>query len=552
MHSSTRPLDVLVATSRDLQALLDDNTITSETLVEVYFDQIEKHNHHGLRLHAIISTAPRSEILAAARLLDEERKRSPLHGIPIVVKVRRRNFTSISDSWIGFKMLILSVQDNMCTPSLGMETTCGSYALVGAKAKKDAVVVERLKEAGALIIGKANMSASWKCLPIQEIKILIREWANFKQRMMTTGWSPVGGQTQSPYVRGGVLPNATSIGHSTPAGSSSGSAVAVAAGFAPISIATESDGSLVCPAGRAGVYGLKLTVGAVPYFGCQANSPWVAASGAMGKSTLDVADTVSIMLRQPDLPKQVKDNWGGLRLGFVDFHVWKPRAAVVEDNEGFYQQLDKLLEEAIQKIILDGATVVRDVELITPLETVAGTNLSDFGQLMIHQARDGFSAFMDNFEDTPVRSVEELVQFNKDNSAIELPHDHSGQELIIAAVEDTMTDEEFQSESRQVRETATKSVESTLEKYGVDVIIGSSDARIAGVAAAAGFPVENVPLGNADFNGRAISLSVLAPAGHELDILKVMRAWEVSLPNARGPPPLLVNWDSFVGGNLKL
>lgn len=126
--------------------------------------------------------------------------------------------------------------------------------------------------------------------------------------------------------------------------------------------------------------------------------------------------------------------------------------------------------------------------------------------------------------------------------------DHNGQELIIAALEDKMTEEEFESASSQVRATASKSVESTLDKYGVDVIVGSSDARIAGVAAAAGFPVGNVPLGNADFNGRAIGLSVLAPAGREVDILRVMRAWEVSLPNARQPPPMLVNWDSFTGG----
>lgn len=113
----------------------------------------------------------------------------------------------------------------------------------------------------------------------------------------------------------------------------------MAAGFTPISIATESDGSLVCPAGRGGVYGLKLTVGAVPYLGCQANSPWAAANGAMAKSALDLADTVSVMLEDPELPQKITDSWAGLRVGFVDFHVWKPRAAVVEEHEGFYRQL---------------------------------------------------------------------------------------------------------------------------------------------------------------------------------------------------------------------
>lgn len=112
-----------------------------------------------------------------------------------------------------------------------------------------------------------------------------------------------------------------------------------------------------------------------------------------------------------------------------------------------------------------------------------------------------------------------------------------------------MTGEEFARYSVQMRETAANAVEALLKEHDIDVIIGSSDARLAGIAAAAGFPIGNVPLGFADFNGRAIGLSLLAPAGQDLTILKVMSAWEKSLPMARVPPPMLVNWEKLVTGN---
>jgi amidase len=120
--------------------------------------------------------------------------------------------------------------------------------------------------------------------------------------------------------------------------------------------------------------------------------------------------------------------------------------------------------------------------------------------------------------------------------------------VIINATKNKLTAEEFAKYSVQVRDTAANAIESLLKKHDIDVVIGSSDARLAGVAAAAGFPIGNVPLGFAQFNGRGIGLSVLAPAGQELAILKFMSAWEKSLPEARVPPPMLVNWDKMVDG----
>lgn len=196
-------IDVSTSTAAHLQDLLQAGVVTSAHLVSLYLQQIEKHNKDGLQLRAIISTAPCDRLLKRARNLDMERGHrkdlGPMHGIPIIVK------------------------DSILTPSLGMDTTCGSYALKGVGATRDATIIERLQAAGMLVIAKTNLS----------------EWSNTKQALMTAGWSALGGQTQSPYVRGGVRKDAIFLGHSTPCGSSSGSAAGVAAGFAPVSIGTE-------------------------------------------------------------------------------------------------------------------------------------------------------------------------------------------------------------------------------------------------------------------------------------------------------------------------
>lgn len=302
-QSSTVKIDVLTSTAAHLQDMLQAGVVTSAHLVSLYLQQIEKHNEDGLHLRAIISTAPRDLVLERARRLDIERRdrkdRGPMHGIPIIVK------------------------DNILTPSLGMNTTCGSYALKGVAATRDATIIERLQTAGMLIIAKTTLS----------------EWSNMKQALMTAGWSALGGQTQSPYVRGCVRKDAMFLGHSTPCGSSSGSGAGVAAGFAPVSIGTESDGSLVQPATRAGLYSLKATIGAVDMSGSQASASWVASCGPMAKSVKDLANLMTILMdSHQDFSMNVQQSWKGLRIGFVDPDLWQPAPFVVEPNEDFKAQ----------------------------------------------------------------------------------------------------------------------------------------------------------------------------------------------------------------------
>ncbi|KAK3386684.1 amidase signature domain-containing protein [Podospora didyma] len=218
-----------------------------------------------MKLNAIISTRPRDGLYAEAAALDAERSttgpRSRLHGIPIVVK------------------------DLICTPSFGMETTSGSLALKGLNASQDSPIATMLKAAGCILIGKSNLS----------------KWANSKGVGVTSGWSAVGGQTQSPYIKDGVDLGEKWIGHSTPGGSSSGSAAAAAAGFAPPCIGTEADGSIVQPAIRAALHATKGAVGNVSMVGTQLGGAAFDSAGPMAKSMEDCADIMEIFLPGRDI-----------------------------------------------------------------------------------------------------------------------------------------------------------------------------------------------------------------------------------------------------------
>ncbi|KAI4184066.1 MAG: hypothetical protein L6R41_004993 [Letrouitia leprolyta] len=212
----SKDYDLLTLTATELQDMLERKELTGELLIELYLSQIQKHNHKGMQINTVFSTLPKAQVLKTARQLDEERAqtgpRGPMQGIPVIVK------------------------DTLFSPTLGLDTTCGSFTLVGAKAKKNAAVTDALLRAGMIVLAKTNLS----------------EWE---------------GQTQSPYIHSGVQSDCAFLGYSTPAGSSAGSAAGEAAGFAPVSIGTESDGSVVQPATRALLYGMKATLHTVNTFG---------------------------------------------------------------------------------------------------------------------------------------------------------------------------------------------------------------------------------------------------------------------------------------------
>jgi amidase len=300
--------NTLTTTASQLRHLLEKNEITSVSIVETYLSMIECHNKAGLRLNALISVAPRDVVLEKARLLDEERQagnvRSPLHGIPIILKD-----AIVTDA------------------SLGMPTSAGSRAFLNSKTKRNAALVDTLLEAGLIIIGKANMT----------------EFCGMVSTKMNPGYSSVAGQTLSAYVRGGIEKNETILGHSAPGGSSTGSAVAVSAGFAPLAIGTETVGSIVTPSVRAALYAMKLTHGITSCEGIFRICETYDAPGPMAKCTEDLQLLVDVMLKNSRIDsvqlKKEESTPIGLKVGFADPRIWAMDEESCRPVEGALDQM---------------------------------------------------------------------------------------------------------------------------------------------------------------------------------------------------------------------
>ncbi|KAJ5622151.1 hypothetical protein N7528_005383 [Penicillium herquei] len=496
--------DVLTTNCVELQKLLTAGTITSVGIVEAFLSQIERHNVNGLKLNAMTTTTPKDLLLSIAKQRDWERQqgniRGPLHGIPITVK------------------------DNIMTgPEFEMPTTVGSAALRSAVARKNAPIVDMLTAAGAIVIGKANLS----------------EMAGWKDAGLMTGWSAVGGQTQSPYIVGGVKPDERPLGHTTPGGSASGSAHGVAAGFAPLALATESDGSIVQPANRAALYGLKATVGLIPTEGTSPWSSFTDSIGGMARTPADIAILMSI-LTKTDFSSSLTESWEGQRVGFVDPQFWNFAYFNCEPEPILIHQQIRALEDARDAIHLNGGVVKQ------PLD---------------HDFEREWNVFLKGYQDINIHSLADIVEFNKQHRDEALPPSkcshyknrvgiynnvvyagHPDQDRLEWCLNSGMSEQEYTEGAKMIRETArVNGIDRVLAAYNLDVIMGPMDSNIHTVAAAAGCPVGTMPLGYSSINGRPFGVCIISRAGGEASILKAMSAWHATMP-ARQPPPQLVNW----------
>ncbi|KAI4224190.1 MAG: hypothetical protein L6R36_004850 [Xanthoria steineri] len=498
-------LPLLRLTASELQHLLTTTSLTSQDITLQYLSQIAAHNHAGACLNAIISVPSQTQLLARAKLLDDERSRSasrrvgrgPLHGIPVVVK------------------------DQFCTPSLGMDTTCGSFLLKGQTAIEDAVAIQKLQDAGAIILAKANLT----------------ELGHKKGIKLTSGWSAVGGQTQSPYVRGGVRSDAMPLGHSTPAGSSSGSAVAVAAGFCPVAIGTESDGSVMFPCTRAGLYGFKPGRGKTDYTGVQPGGKPYDTIEVMAKGCEDIASVMNVLMNE-QLQVRSGDSWEGVKVGLVDLRQWwLPEPYLESEPKSYQEQVLTAVEEAIRTIEEKGARVIRSTPLITMPEfekDIPGTQ--GLHDVMTHPFQKAFEEFLALFPDCPAKTLREVIEFNNEHAYVELPKESPDQDLLVMAEEHAMTPEVFERAEGIMRTRTKTSLHDCMEAKGLDVIMACGDGLLPPFSAAAGYPIGAVPLGFADFNGRAFGMHLVVEAEQEERLLSIMKLWEETFPDTRKPP----------------
>lgn len=461
------------ATIPDLQARMAKGTLTAVRLTEAYLGRIRALEP---KVHSILFLDPTA--LGQARASDQRRRSgrvlSPLDGIPVLLK------------------------DNIDTRDL--PTTAGSRALLAAEPKHDAELVRRLRQAGAVILGKTNLS----------------EWANFRSTKSTSGWSGVGGQTNNPYVL-----------DRNPCGSSSGSAAAVAASLAQVAIGTETDGSIVCPGGQNGIVGIKPTLGVVSGDGIVPISHFQDTAGPFGRHVVDAAITLSVLAGKDYVPPAT--SLRGKRIG-----VW----AMAGQDAG----VDKVMQDTVATLVNAGATVV---DVVPANQDTIGTD--EFAALLTEFKHD-LNAYLATRPGVP-QTLADLITFNQ-RDPVELSK--FGQEIFEQAqAAPPVTDPTYQQQRATATDLARHSIDDLIAADHLDAIVAptngpawvtdyaTGDVDLIGSstpAAVAGYPDITVPAG---FVGPLpIGVSFMAGKNSDARLIALASAFE-RVSKARRAPTFL-------------
>ena len=469
-----------MATLAELSAQLQAGQTTATALTWHCIQLIGEIDKTGPALNSVIEVNP--EAMAIAASLDKHERYGPLHGIPVLIK------------------------DNIDTAD-SMETTAGSFALVGSKPARDAYLVKRLRSAGAVLLGKTNLS----------------EWANIRSPRSTSGWSARGGLTRNPYK----------LDHN-PSGSSSGSAVAVAAGLVAAAIGTETDGSIVSPASTCGIVGLKPTVGLVSRSGIIPITHWQDTAGPMARTVRDAALLLNAILgvdaRSRDMGPVaafLTDYTSGLKPGSLR----GKRLGIVRNLAGRNAKVLALFEDALAKLRDAGAVIIDPIEL--PHES----RVSELSfTAMLTELRSDLNAYLAG-RDAKVKSLAQLIEFNKQHRDKEMPW--FGQELFeeaerLSSPQAVADGAEARAEARRLA--GREGIDAAIKGSRLDALIcptndpagvsrlakGDTDVRCCSTpAAVAGYPHLTVPMGLVDdlpvglsFFGAAWSDALLLSLGH--------------------------------------
>ncbi|MDO8681229.1 MAG: amidase [Acidobacteriota bacterium] len=478
-------IDVVELSATEARDRMASGSLTSEALTQAYLDRIAKVDDAGPTLNAVIELNPSAMSDAAA--LDAERKagkiRGPLHGIPILIK------------------------DNVDVA--GMVNSAGSLAMAGHLPKQDAFVAKRLRDAGAVILGKANLS----------------EWANFRSTRSSSGWSSRGGQTRNPYVL-----------DRNPCGSSSGTGSAIAASLAAIGVGTETDGSIICPASVNGLAGLKPTVGLVSRTGIIPISVSQDTAGPMARTVSDVALLLNGMAGADDADPSGAAAAGRIAADYTAFlkadAIKGKRFGVVRQAMGYHSDVDASMTKAIDALKAGGAEVI-DVKI----PTYNDWNDAEFS-VLLYEFKDGLNTYLKN-SGAPHASLEALIAWNKANAAQAMPI--FGQEIFEQAqAKGPLSDAAYKKARDGARRMAGKDgLLAALEKDKLDALVAPSlspawptdhvlgDHFVGagyGMAAVAGTPSLTVPSGDSHglplgitFMGRAYSEGALIGFGYALE-----------------------------------
>jgi len=498
LPAEVTPFELEEVTIPQLQDGMKSGKYTAQSLVEKYLARIDEIDKRGPAVNAIIELNP--DALSIAKALDQERNakgaRGPLHGIPVLIK------------------------DNIDTADR-MMTTAGSLALVGSKPPKDSFVAQRLRAAGAVILGKTNLS----------------EWANIRSSHSVSGWSGRGGLTKNPYA---LDRNAC--------GSSSGTGAGISANLAVVGIGTETDGSIVCPSSSNGLAGIKPTVGLVSRGGIIPISHSQDGAGPMCRTVRDAAILLGALTGVDPDDSATAASAGKSQTDYAqycDLHGLKgARIGVARKYFGFNDAVDALMEQSLNVMKTQGATLVDPADIAT-LGKFDDTELLVF----MYELKADLNAYLARLgPGAPVRTLQDIIDFNDRNRQKEMPY--FGQDLFVKAQsKGPLSEKEYLEAVEKNHQLArTEGIDALMDKYHLDAIVaptggpawltdlvngdhsagGSSNA-----AAVAGYPNVNVTAGF--LSGLPVGISFFGRAWSEPTLIKMAYSFEQAIKARQAP-----------------
>ena len=496
--SAVKPFELDEMTIPDLQDGMKSGRFTARALVEKYSERIDEIDKHGPAINSVIELNP--DALSIADQLDQERKtkgaRGPLHGIPVFIK------------------------DNIDTADK-MMTTAGSLALVGSKPVKDSFVAERLRAAGAVILGKTNLS----------------EWANIRSSHSTSGWSGRGGLTKNPYAL-----------DRNPCGSSSGSGAGVSANLCAGAIGTETDGSIVCPSSSNGIVGIKPTVGLVSRAGIVPISHSQDGAGPMCRTVRDAAIMLGALTGVDPRDSATANSQGRAFTDYTQFcdpnGLKGARIGIARKYFGFNDAVDTLMEQSIDAMKKQGATLIDPADI----ETLGKFDESEL-LVFMYELKADLNAYLANLgPNAPVRTLKDIIDFNERNQQKEMPY--FGQDLFLKAeAKGPLTEGAYLDAVEKNHQLArTEGIDATMDKYHLDALVAPTGGpawltdlvngdHVAGgssnAAAVAGYPNINVTAGF--ISGLPIGISLFGRAWSEPTLVRLAFAFEQASKARQSP-----------------
>ena len=487
----------------ELQEGMKSGKFTARSLVEKYLERIDevdtpRKDKRGPAVNAIIELNP--DALSIADVLDQERKakgpRGPLHGVPVLIK------------------------DNIDTADK-MMTTAGSLALVGSKPPEDSFVAQKLRAAGAVILGKTNLS----------------EWANIRSSHSTSGWSGRGGLTKNPYA---LDRNAC--------GSSSGTGAGISANLAAVGIGTETDGSIVCPSSSNGLAGIKPTVGLLSRSGIIPISHSQDGAGPMCRTVRDAAILLGALTGVDPEDPATAASAGKSQTDYAQYcdpnGLKGARIGVARKYFGFSDAVDALMEQSLAVIKQQGATLVDPADI----ETFGKFDESEL-LVFMYELKADLNAYLARLGPAaPVRTLQDIIDFNNRNQAKEMPY--FGQDLFVKAqAKGPLTDKEYLDALAKNHQLArTEGIDALMDKHRLDAIVAPTGGpawltdlvngdHVAGgssnAAAVAGYPNINVTAGF--LSGLPVGISFFGRAWSEPTLIKLAYSFEQATKARQAP-----------------